>query len=261
MTETTFYTDHWQEIDDERVGRYERMFVWREGHAALLAPLDLRSGCRVLDYGCGPGFVSEGMAGIVGSAGHVYGVDLNAHFVANASNRNSASDNISFHLVDGNRIPLDDRTVDRLLCKNVLEYVPDVQTTLAEFRRVLEPGGRLLVIDSDWGFVAVEPWGRERTRRFFDAAAPAFKEPEIGRKLRSHLLDAGFDHVDVRVQAGVDTEGGSLLVLRNMASYGGAFDSMPADEINAMLDEAAAAVDDNRYLFCLPQFLATGVRP
>ena len=261
MTENTFYRDHWREIDDERVDRYERMFVWREGHAALLAPLDLQPGSRVLDYGCGPGFVTEGMAGIVGSAGRAYGVDLNARFVANASNRNSASDNVSFHLIDGNRIPLDDRTVDRLLCKNVLEYVPDVHTTLAEFRRVLEPGGRLLLIDSDWGFVAVEPWGRERTKRFFDAAALAFREPEIGRKLRAHLLDAGFDHVDVRVQARVDIEGGSLLVLRNMAIYGGEFESMPADEIDAMLDEAAAAVDGNRYLFCLPQFIATGVRP
>ena len=261
MTQDTFYTDHWRQIDDERVARYERMFVWREGHATLLAPLDLRAGSRVLDYGCGPGFVAEGMAGIVGATGRIFGVDLNARFVENASRRNSESEIVSFHQVDGNRIPLADACVDRLLCKNVLEYVPDVQATLAEFRRVLEPGGRLLLIDSDWGFVAVEPWGRERTKRFFDAAAPAFREPEIGRKLRSHLLDAGFDHVDVRVQARVDIEGGSLLVLRNMASYGGEFDSMPAAEIDAMLDEAAAAVDDNRYLFCLPQFLATGVRP
>ena len=261
VTSNTFYTDHWHDIDDERVARYERMFVWREGHVALLAPLELRPGCRVLDYGCGPGFVTEGIAGIVGPTGHAYGVDLNARFVDNASSRTSGLHNISFHLVDGNRIPVDDATADRLLCKNVLEYVPDVQTTLAEFRRVLEPGGRLLLIDSDWGFVAVEPWGRERTKRFFDAASPAFKEPEIGRKLRTHLLDAGFEDVDVRVQAGVDTEGGSLLVLRNMASYGGAFDSMPADEIDAMLAEAQAAIEAERYLFRLPQFLATGVRP
>ena len=261
MSENTFYADHWREIDDERVARYERMFVWREGHQALLAPLDLRLGSRVLDYGCGPGFVTEGMAGIVGSAGHAYGVDLNARFVTNASNRNSESDNISFHLIDGDRIPLDDATVDRLLCKNVLEYVPDVQTTLAEFHRVLEPGGRLLLIDSDWGFVAVEPWGRERTRLFFDAAASAFREPEIGRKLRAHALEAGFAEVDVRVQAGVDTEGGSLLVLRNMAGYASAFDAISADEVNAMLAEAEAAIDDDRYLFCLPQFLVTRVRP
>ena len=261
MSENTFYADHWREIDDERVARYERMFVWREGHEALLAPLDLRRGSRVLDYGCGPGFVTEGMAGIVGSKGRAHGVDLNASFVTKASNRNSGSANISFHQVEGDRIPLDDATVDRLLCKNVLEYVPDVQTTLAEFHRVLEPGGRLLLIDSDWGFVAVEPWGRERTRRFFDAAAPAFREPEIGRKLRVHVLEAGFEDVDVRVQAGVDTEGGSLLVLRNMASYASTFDAFSADEIDAMLAEAQAAVEADRYLFCLPQFLVTRVRP
>ncbi len=261
MSANTFYADHWREIDDERVARYERIFVWREGHAALLAPLQLRPGSRVLDYGCGPGFVTAGMVEIVGPAGHAYGVDLNARFVSDASNRNSGSDNISFHLVDDDRIPLDDASVDRLLCKNVLEYVADVQRTLAEFRRVLEPGGRFLLIDSDWGFVVVEPWGRERTRRFFEAAVLAFKEPEIGRQLRAQVIGAGFDDVDVRVQAGVDTEGGSLLVLHNMASYARAFDAIAADEADAMLAEAQAAIDADRYLFCLPQFLVTGLRP
>lgn len=141
----------------------------------------------------------------------------------------------------------------------VLEYVPDVQTTLAEFQRVLEPGGRLLLIDSDWGFVVVEPWGAARTKRFFDAAGPAFKEPEIGRKLRGHLLQAGFDDVEVRVSAGVDTEGGSLLVLRNMASYARHFDAIAHEEIDAMLAEAETAVETGGFLFCLPQFLATGL--
>ena len=260
MTGNTFYTNHWRRIDDERMARYERMFVWREGHATLLAPLDLRSGSRVLDYGCGPGFVTEGMAVVVGTDGRVYGVDLNPQFVATATERARETANVSFHLVEGNRIPLADGTVDRLLCKNVLEYVPDVQTTLAEFHRVLEPGGRLLLIDSDWGFVVVEPWGAARTRRFFDAASPAFKEPEIGRKLRAHLLEAGFDDVEVSVQAGVDTEGGSLLVLRNMASYAHNFDAIPPDEIDAMLAEAEAATEAGSYLFCLPQFLATACR-
>jgi len=257
IASNTFYADHWREIDDERVGRYERMFVWRDGHGPLLAPLDLRPGSRVLDYGCGPGFVTEGIAGVVGTEGRVYGVDVNSRFVANATDRSKATENVSFHLVDGDRIPLADGTVDRLLCKNVLEYVPEVQATLAEFRRVLEPGGRLLLIDSDWGFVVVEPWGAARTKRFFDAASPAFKEPEIGRKLCSHLLEAGFDDVDVKVQAGVDTEGGSLLVLRNMASYARHFDGISPDEIDAMLTEVEAAAEAGRYLFCLPQFLAT----
>ena len=261
MGDNTFYTDHWRHIEDDRVQRYERMFAWRDGHAALLGPLDLGAGARVLDYGCGPGFVALGMAGIVGSEGHVYGVDLNARFVADATRRAGVASNVSYHCLEENRIPLPTDAVDRVLCKNVLEYVPDVNATLAEFQRVLRPGGRLLAIDSDWGFVIVEPWGRAATERFFAAAAPAFKEPEIGRKLRGLLVASGFDDVEVVVQAGADTSGGSLLVLRNMASYARAFDLMAAEEIDGMLARAEAAVEAGRYLFCLPQFLVSAVRP
>ncbi|MCE2461759.1 MAG: hypothetical protein J4F38_13405 [Pseudomonadales bacterium] len=46
------------------------------------------------------------------------------------------------------------------MCRNVFEYLPDVQTTLAEFRRAFEPGGRLLLIDSDWGFVGRRAFGK-----------------------------------------------------------------------------------------------------
>ena len=261
MAESTFYTDHWRQIEDERVERYERMFAWRDGNEMLLAPLGLGPGSRVLDYGCGPGFMALGMAGLVGSTGRVYGVDLNARFVADATRRGKAVSNVSYHQLEDGRIPLTDATVDRLLCKNVLEYVPDVQATLAEFRRVLEPGGRLLLIDSDWAFVVAEPWGASRTARFFAAAAAAFKEPEIGRKLRGHLRNAGFADIEVTVRGSVDTAGGSLLVLRNMASYAHAFDAADADEIDTMLAEAEAAVDADRYLFCLPQFLVTATRP
>ena len=181
--------------------------------------------------------------------------------LTDASSRAAAADNVSFHLLDGERIPLEDSSVDRVLCKNVLEYVPNVRETIHEFRRVLEPGGRVLLIDSDWRFVAVEPWGAQRTRQFFDAAAIAFKEPEIGRKLRALLLESGFAEVDVTVQAGVDTEGGSLSVLRNMASYAREGDSGVDIDVDSMIEEAEAAIANDRYLFCLPQFRVTGIKP
>ena len=74
-------------------------------------------------------------------------------------------------------------------------------------------------------------------------------------------MDAGFVDVEVDVRAGVDTTGRSLEVLRNMASYAGAFDGMAEAEVAAMLAEAEAAVEGGRYLFCLPQFLVSGRRP
>src|SRR5919108_50247 len=47
-------------------------------------------------------------------------------------------------------IPAPDETIDIAASTQVLEYVPDVDAALAEIRRVLRPGGRLLVLDSDW---------------------------------------------------------------------------------------------------------------
>ena len=261
MTQETFYTDHWQHIGDERIARYEQMFVWREGHDTLLKPLDIQRGSRVLDYGCGPGFVSIGMANLVGPTGRVYGVDLNKQFVQDASDRALNTPHLSFHAIENGKIPLSDNLVDRTLCKNVLEYVPSVSSTLNEFRRVLEPGGRILVIDSDWRFVVVEPWGAQRTARFFDAASVAFKTPEIGRSLRSKLLSAGFESVEVHIQAGVDTTGGSLSVLRNMASYASEFNSTDSEEVSELMSEAERAVETGNFLFSLPQFLVFGNNP
>ena len=108
MAESTFYTDHWRQIEDERVERYERMFAWRDGNEMLLAPLGLGPGARVLDYGCGPGFMALGMARLIGSTGRVYGVDLNARFVADApgaAGRSATFPTISLRTV-GFRLPM-----------------------------------------------------------------------------------------------------------------------------------------------------------
>jgi len=258
MSKDTFYTDHWQQIEDERVARYEQMFQWRDAHNALLAPANIESGCRVLDYGSGPGFMAIALADIVGEGGAVHGADINARFVSDAQSRAGDRTNIRFHQVKDGRVPLEDACVDRVLCKNVLEYVPDAAATLAEFARLLEPGGIVHVLDSDWGFVLVEPWGKVMVDRFFEAASPAFKEPYIGRKLTGLLTGAGFVDIEVRMLASPDREGGGLSVLRNMRSYIGAFDTMAADEADGLLKAAEDAVAEGTFLFCLPQFMVTG---
>ena len=252
-----FYTDHWKHIEDERIARYERMFEWRDGNAALLAPAALAPGQRVLDFGSGPGFMALAIADIVGASGAVHGVDINARFVADARARTAGRANVTFHHVESAAIPLPDGTVDRAICKNVLEYVPDVNATLAELERVLAPGGRLHIIDSDWGFVVVEPWGKATVDRFFNAAAIAFKEPHIGRKAAGLLAQRGFRDIEVRILAFADRDGRALPMLRNMRDYIEVGGDMAVDEADALLDAAEQAVQNGDYLFSLPQFLAT----
>ena len=194
----------------------------------------------------------------VGSTGHAHGVDINARFVADANERAKASSNLSYHAIADHRLPFPDGSMDRVIAKNVLEYVPDLAATLAEVHRVLKPGGRVHAIDSDWGFLVVEPWPKATVDRFFAAAAPAFKEPLIGRKLLGAFSHVGLTNIDVRIIATPDRSGGSLMVMRNMVGYVKTFATLPDAEVDALFAELERAVASGTYLFVLPQFLVTG---
>ncbi len=257
MNLDTFYTDHWREIEDERVARYEEMFVWHDAQRALLAPADIEAGHRVLDVGAGPGFFASGLAELVGSTGQVDGVDINARFVSDANERFSDRANLAFHHLADHVLPFEAASFDRVVCKNVLEYVPDLDATLAELKRVLKPGGRVHVIDSDWGFVVVQPWPKATVDRFFAAAAPAFKSPYIGREIAGRLTEHGFTDVRVKLSPFVDQAGRGLHVLRNMAGYIDTFSTLPREEVEALLAQVETALEEQRFLFVLPQFLVT----
>jgi ubiquinone/menaquinone biosynthesis C-methylase UbiE len=261
MDPNRYFEEHWREIEPERLERYELMFTWRPEHEALIAPAHIQAGQTVLDFGSGPGHLAVELADRVGADGHVHGVDVNADFVARSRQRAEGAglaDRLTFHHVTGHELPLEDDSMDRVICKNVLEYVPDLDATLGELRRVQPEGALLHAIDSDWSFVVVEPWSPEVVSEFFGAAAHAFREPNIGRKLRAALLRAGYRDVEVAVQPVVDTSGITRVVLQNMASYIRGFETLPVARVEELMDQVSRAVDRGEYLFVLPQFLITG---
>ena len=257
----TYFTDHWIDIEEDRIDRYERMFQWRESQRQQLAPALIEPGHRILDFGCGPGFLALALADMVGEEGQVYGVDINARFVSDATQRATGQGNISFHHLSDHILPFSTASMDRVLAKNVLEYVPDIHATLAEMYRVLAPGGRIHVLDSDWGFVVVEPWGKAVVDRFFNAASVAFKEPHIGRKLVQLIRTTGFEVESATIEASLDTTGGGLSVLRNMRRYIGVFNTLRPEEADELIEAAEQAVGDGSYLFALPQFVVTANKP
>ena len=55
MSADPFYKDHWKNIDDDRMEKYQTMFLWSDAASALYEPADIRSGQTVVDFGCGPG--------------------------------------------------------------------------------------------------------------------------------------------------------------------------------------------------------------
>ena len=256
----TYYRDHWVEVEAERMTRYEAMFQWRDGHEVLIAPAGVSDGHVVADYGCGPGALSIELARRVGSHGKVIGLDINPEFLEKTRSFAQAeglADRVETKLVEGDRIPLPNQSVDRVLCKNVLEYVPDPQTTISEFYRVLRPGGIAHVSDSDWGAVVFEPAG-ERFARVMSAASVAFRTPLIGRRLYGMFRHAGFTDIRVQVLASTDTTGALVSVLRNMATYARTSGQIDEAEVDAFVEDVERALAEQTYLAVLPQFLVTG---
>ena len=261
MNEATYYRDHWVEIEPERLEAYEQMFEWRPQNAPLLEPAKLAPGQTVVDYGCGPGGLAVELARRVGPGGRVHGVDLNAAFLERAAaraKRDGVESVLSWHRCDGDKIPLESQSADRLVCKNVLEYVTDLAVTLSEFKRVLRPGGIAHAIDSDWGLLAVEPLGAERTAELFAAAAPAYRTPHIGRKLYGAFRAAGFQDVKIQILAGADTRGHLSPIVFNMIRYARETGRLPEKTLEKIASDLKQSLADGSYLLILPQFLVSG---
>jgi ubiquinone/menaquinone biosynthesis C-methylase UbiE len=258
----TYYRDHWVNVEDERMSRYEAMFQWRDGLEALIAPADIGQGQIVADYGCGPGGLTIELARRVGPDGQVIAVDINQAFLERTRvlvEEAGLTGRVDARLMEGDRIPADDESVDRVICKNVLEYVPDPEATIAEFFRITRPGGIVHVSDSDWGGVVLEPLG-ERFARLMSAASIAFRTPLIARHLYGLFRSAGFSDVRVQILANVDTTGGLRGVVANMASYARTSGRIDEAEIDALLADVDEALQAETYLAVLPQFLVTGYR-
>ncbi|MGC4030670.1 MAG: metalloregulator ArsR/SmtB family transcription factor [Tepidisphaeraceae bacterium] len=109
---------------------------------ALLALLD--PAMTVIDLGCGTGSTLAALAGHVKNA---IGIDNSHEMLAAAAARLEGVQNVT--LLPGNltALPLADASADAALMILSLSYTPDAPAALAEARRVLKPGGRLLIVD------------------------------------------------------------------------------------------------------------------
>lgn len=95
----------------------------------------LPANARVLDVGCGSGFIAHHLSAMMGTK--VLGIDLDAHTKAT----------IDYRQFDGQHFPVADKSVDAVLLCYVLHHAQDLAVVLHEMRRVLTAGGRAVVYE------------------------------------------------------------------------------------------------------------------
>ncbi len=263
MAETTDFQEHWLNIDEERMERYETMFQWNPATEGFYAPAKIAPGQVIGDFGCGPGHAAIEFANRVGKTGHVHAFDINTEFARRARARaraNGLGERISVHLLEDARIPLPDESLDRIIARNTLIYVADPVETLTEFRRVLKPGGIAHAIEGDWRLTAVEPVPSEEWRALIEAASWAWPRPEIGRGLYGFARRAGFKNVAVQVLTSPDIEGRLDGMIQTVAGYARESGAMELFRIEAILETVKRAKTEGSYLAISPQFIVTAIR-
>ncbi|MGB8385348.1 MAG: methyltransferase domain-containing protein, partial [Dermatophilaceae bacterium] len=123
----------------------------RRWRASVTDHLDLRSGDRVLDVACGPGHLAADLAGRVAPGGSVDGIDAAQERVKHAQGRvDRLGLPVTFQTATAQQLPFADGTFAGVTCTMALHHIDPSGRgrAIEEMRRVLRPGGRLVVADA-----------------------------------------------------------------------------------------------------------------
>lgn len=165
--------------------------VWAGVTDEFLAALALREGSRVVDLGCGPGFVAYELARRVGARGEVVALDESPAWIAYVEGeaRTRGLANLRAVRARLQDVELESGRYDALFARWVFSFVPEPGAVLERLAHALRPGGRVLVVDYNHegvslfpesaGFRAVVRATRELYRRAGGDAFVAGRAPAV----------------------------------------------------------------------------------
>jgi SAM-dependent methyltransferase len=185
----SFYEAFWADMPQD-----PEPWQWARRRALLLSAA--RPGERVLDLGCGAGRFLRALSE---AGAEAVGVEL-AQPAVDRARANAPGADVRLLEPDGS-LPLGHGEIDLVWCSEVLEHVADTEHVLLEVRRVLRPGGRLLVTVPFHGRVKAALIGLLRFDQHFDPLGQHLRF-YTRSSLRSTLDRSGFDDVRVRPWGG-----------------------------------------------------------
>jgi arsenite methyltransferase len=225
----------------------------------VLKALELKQGERVLDIGSGPGLLAYDIAASVGHYGRVRGIDISEDMLTMSKKRCADQSWTEFQKADATKLPYPDDSFDAAVSTQVYEYVADVPTALAELHRVVRPGGRVVVVDTDYGSLVIHTENEARMELVLAAWNEHFVHGRLPRILSRQLRDAGFviRHRDVIPMFNPEyhehTYGTRLLGI--MASFVVGRKGVSKAQADAWLSEFAKLGKQGKFFFSLNRYV------
>jgi arsenite methyltransferase len=230
----------------------------------VLAALNLRSGERVLELGCGAGYFAREAAQCVGPTGKVCAIDISPDQVAAAQHRCAEFDWVECRTADIAAPPYGDAEFDAVFAVQALEYLTNLDIALRHIHRMLCQGGRLVVVSTDWNSAVWHSEDAPRMGRVLTAWAPHVPCPNLPSILAARLRRAGLQPLRQTAIPILNTSYNpasfSYWVSRFIRPFVVARGSVSDEEATAWLDEFAKLEESGAYFFSITPILTEAVK-
>lgn len=171
---------------------FQRLSPWlRYVQDQMLDRIDFTSVSRILDVACGSGWAVNEAAGRLPDTGLVCGADLSVGMLAQRPSVSHAS--ARFLAASAQRLPFGDGIFDAVICTAAFHHFPMPAAALIEIRRVLRPGGMLLLADTCRD-QSVGTWIWDRLHRCFEKGHVQYYRTD---ELHRLTAEAGFQQIEM----------------------------------------------------------------
>lgn len=255
-------------FDDEATQRLLAVYTTpdvvaqRRAFAIALGP---RRGQRVVDVGSGPGFLTSMIAAAVGPTGAVYGIDISEPLNAIAREHCKQLPWVEIQHGGATHLPLDGASIDAAISTQVLEYVDDVDAAIGELFRVVRPGGRALIVDTDWDSIVWNASDPDRMKRVLLAWEQHVPHPHLPRELPRRLRRAGFRIESQEVLPLFNPtfvqESYSNRTIDLIQSYVTSRAGISLSEASKWAEDIRATGEGGEYFFSLNRYMFLAARP
>ena len=219
-------------------------------------------GARILVVGCGTGEDVIALARLVKPGGRAFGVEQAESDLLDARRRTATAGlTAKFHQGTPGDLPFPDASFDGVCAAWFLNRAVDPTLALGEMVRVVRPGGRIVIDDTDWANATLEAGDPDTVRRILlyqsTAAGAAGARLQFDQLARSeHLINLTTSATPVQ-----DRSGASLQLFAAMASAAAAAGVIAASDAARFKADLAEAVAHRRFAAELPCITIAGQRP